>query len=129
MAGDLILLREQILLEVGKILTHGDALFLASHEGSQTIRNCNVDTQNLIYLFLELGRMSCLAEDTIFTFLQTIYECLIAASAMRIKNITRFLIALAHSLADPIITVCGTADDRCDSLMTLAVQVVDACEV
>ena len=66
MARGSLLLIHQILLEVCKVLCHWDTLLLALHEGTESGRDVDVDTENIVHLLLELRRMSSLAEDTHF---------------------------------------------------------------
>ena len=67
MARGFLLLIHQILLEVCKVLSHGDALLFALHEGTESGRDVNIDAEDIVYLLLELRGMGRLAEDTNFT--------------------------------------------------------------
>lgn len=61
------LLIHQIAFEVCKTLSHGDALFLLLHKGTETCWDIDIDAEDIVYLFLELRRMGRLAEDTDFS--------------------------------------------------------------
>ena len=123
------LLRKQIALEVVEALGHRDALLLALHKGTETGRDVDVDTEDVVHLFLELRRMCRLAEDANLSLLQTFHKCLIAACSVRIKDILRVGIALAHGLADLVIAIGGTADEGRDLLVALAIEIIDTGKV
>ena len=122
-------MREQILLEICEVLRHGNTLFLSLHEGSEAIGDLDVDAEDLVHLLLELGRMGRLAEDTNLAFLKTFDERLITTGTMRIEDILRIGIALAHGLTDLVVAVGGATDERGDAFVALAIEVVDAGEV
>ena len=65
----LLLFRKQILLEVGKVFRHWNALFLAPHESCQTIGYRHINTQDIVNFLLELSRMSGLAENAYLVIL------------------------------------------------------------
>ena len=104
-------------------------MLLTTHEGSKALRNLYVDAQNIVYLLLELSRVSCLAEHSNLASLQSVLQSLISACSVRIKDIPRILVALAHSSLNLLVAVSCTAYERCDLSVTLAVQVVDTCKV
>ena len=117
------------MLEVGKILRQGNTLFLTFHKGLQTLRNCDVGTQNLVDLLLELSRVGGLAEDTDLARLQSVLQGLVAASSVGVEDVARLLVAATHGVGNLLVAIGGTADERADLLVTLAVEVVDAGEV
>ena len=57
---------DEVALEVGEVLGHGDALLLTLHEGTEAGRDVDVDAEDVVDLLLELRRMGCLAENTDF---------------------------------------------------------------
>ena len=73
--------------------------------------------------------MGRLTEDTNLAFLKTFDERLITTGTMRIEDILRIGIALAHGLTDLFVAVGGATDERGDALVALAIEVVDACEI
>ncbi len=101
----------QVGLEVSEVLRHRNALLLTFHEGLQAFGNLDVDTQNLVNLLLELGRVSRLAEDADLARFQSVLESLVAACSVWIEDVPRLLIALAHGLADLLVTISGTTDE------------------
>ena len=75
------------MLEVCKVLSHGDALLLTLHKGSEAGRDVNIDAEDIVNFLLELSGMGRLAEHTDFARLQTIGKGLIAAGTVRIEDI------------------------------------------
>ena len=110
----------QVGLEVSEVLRHRNALLLTFHEGLQTLWNLNVYAEDSVHLFLELGRVSRLAEDADLARFQSVLESLVATCSVRIEDVPCLLIALAHGLADLLVTISGTADERANFLMTLS---------
>ena len=125
----MLLLLHEVGLEVLEVLRHGDALLLALHEGLQASGYLDVGREDGVDLLLELGRMGGLAEDTDFARLQSVFQGLIATGSVGVEDIARLLIAAAHGGGNLLVAVGGTADERADLLVTLAVEVVDAGEV
>ena len=137
MGAPVLLSVHEILLKVGEVFRHCDTLFLALHECSEALGTLNVDAENLVNLLLELGRMGCFTEDTDLTILESVNKCLIAAGTMRIKNVARLLIALAHRGTNLFVAIGGTVDQIGDAMMgghirqlaVLAVEIEDTGEV
>ena len=112
-----MLLIHQVLLEIVKFFRHRRALLLALHEGSEAGWDIDVDAEDVVDLLLELGGMGRLAEDTHFAWLEAVGEGLIAAGSVRIEDVARLFVALAHGLADLIVAIGGTADEAGDALV------------
>ena len=61
--------------------------------------------------------------------LQQVFECLVAASPVRVENIPVGLVALLYRLADLSVIVCSTANILAYRFVGLAVQVQNAGEI
>ena len=94
-------------------------MLLALHEGLQTLGNGDVCTQNLIDLLLELGGMGGLAEYADLTGLEVLLQGTIAAGTVRVEDVARISIALAHGLCYLLVAIGSTADERRDTLVRL----------
>ena len=125
----ILVLLHQVGLEVSEVLRHRNALLLTFHEGLQTLWNLNVYAEDSVHLFLELSRVGGFTEDADLARFQSVLESLVATCSVRIEDVPCLLIALAHGLADLLVTISGTADERANFLMTLSIEVVDASEV
>ena len=73
--------------------------------------------------------MSRLTKHADLIILQSLLQGTIATCAMGVEDIACFRITLTHGLTDLFVTIRGTADKTADSLMALAIEVVDTCEV
>ena len=98
-------------LEVGKVLTHGDVLFLTAHKSSQSFRDSDVRADDRLHGVLEFGRVCSLQEYTFLTLFQLVFQRLIATGTVRIQDIFVGLVALSQRGADLVVTVSGTADE------------------
>ena len=104
----------------GEIAGHGDALFLSLHESAQAFRNLKVDAEDAVNRRFELRRMRRFEEDACLRRLKPVFQSLISASAMWIKNLAIFLIHIAHGFGNLLVRIAGGGYLRTNGGMDIA---------